>query len=102
MRTLGELIKRLEKEDPGRIVPFGFSRPHSYRGYYDELAFEPKENITIGEMLEAAQSALGKTFMGYKGGEYVMDEFTYVWLSEYGTTGETLGPILLELLLRKP
>ena len=85
MRTLGDLIKRLEEEDPNRMVQLGFARPHSYRGFYDELAFEPKENVTIGDMLEAARSALGKTFTGYKGGDYVMEEFTYVWLSYYGS-----------------
>jgi hypothetical protein len=39
---LTNLIAFLEKYDPAQVVPVGFHRPHSYRGYYDQLAFEPK------------------------------------------------------------
>jgi len=96
---LGELIEFLEKRDPKQVVKLGFSNPDSYRGYYDELMFEPTENITIGDMLKAAKSALGTTYHGYKGGEYEMDEWTRVWLSKYGTTGESLGLTLLKYMV---
>lgn len=99
--TLGELIKALEAEDPNLVLPTGFHRPHSYRGYYDELAFEPAEDITIAAMLAAARSALNATFTGYKGGDYVMGEYTSCWLSGYGTaSGESIGPTLLRLMIR--
>lgn len=93
--TLGNLIAYLEKEDPTKVVPLGFHRPHSYRGYYDQLAFEPMENVTVGQMLADASSALGRTYQGYKGGSYRMGEYTDVWLSEYGSCGEMIGPVLL-------
>jgi hypothetical protein len=70
--TLNELIRYLEKEDPKKVVAIGFNNPHSYRGYYEDLAFEPAKNITVGEMLDCAKGALGKTYEGYKGGEYKM------------------------------
>jgi hypothetical protein len=38
---LGELIEALEKLPEDRVLPVGFDKPHSYRGYYNELAFEP-------------------------------------------------------------
>jgi len=38
---LSDIIETLEKYDPATIVPLGFGEPHSYRGYYDQLAFEP-------------------------------------------------------------
>jgi hypothetical protein len=97
--TLDELIKALEAEDPGKVLPLGFSNPHSYRWDYSELAFEPTANVTVGEMLSAARSALGATFQGWKGGEYTMTGSTDCHLAEQGDLGEELGPILLSLLL---
>ena len=47
---LGELIEYLEKQDKDKVCPFGFYYPHSYRGYYEQLAFEPAYNITIGHI----------------------------------------------------
>jgi len=99
MFTLGELIKRLTEEDPTRVVPLGFGTPHSYRGYYDNVSFSPKENVTIGEMLRHAKSALGATFSGWKGGEYTMHEFSPVWISEEGcVSGQSIGDILLDYM----
>src|SRR5690348_7658276 len=94
--TLGELISELKKMDANKVVPIGFGSPHSYRGYYEDLAFEPAENVTIGSMLAHAESALGKTFQGYKGGDYVMEDSTTVWIASYGEGGgEVIGPALL-------
>lgn len=97
--TLGELIDTLELADPALVLPLGFGNPHSYRGYYDELAFEPKEHVTVSEMLADARSAIARVYTGWKGGEFQMDENTDVWLAEVGCTGETLGPILLRFML---
>jgi hypothetical protein len=97
---LGQLIARLKQEDPARVLPIGFAEPHSYRGYYCDLAFEPRRNITIGEMLDAARSALGATYQGYKGGDYTMGDHTDCWIAAYGTDSDNkIGPLLLELLL---
>lgn len=97
--TLGELIKFLENQDPNLIVPMGFHNPHSYRGYYHDLAFEPLKNISVGEMLACAKSAIGKTFIGWKGGEFVMDEDTNIWLAEEGRCGESIGEVLLNYVV---
>jgi hypothetical protein len=97
--TLSELIKELERHDPEKRVVLGFNSPHSYRGYYDELAFEPAESVTVGEMLDSAREALGATYDGYKGGEYEMSEHTDCWLAYYGSTGETIGHNFLRLIL---
>ncbi len=98
--SLGELIKILEAEDQGKVVPFGFGHPHSYRGYYDELAFEPARNVTVAAMLADCRRSLGATFTGYKGGDFVMKEYTKCWLAMWGNTSEdTLGPALLRCML---
>ena len=99
--TLGELIERLEKEDPTKVILNGFGEPMSYRGYYDELAFEPMRNVTIGSMLMYARSAVGRTFEGYKGGDFKMKTYTDVWLAVYGSCGEMLGNRLLEYMLNE-
>lgn len=98
--TLGELIEALENFHPARHSPLGFGNPHSYRGDYSELAFEPAPAATVADMLAVAKSALGRTFEGWKGGDYVMDEHTPVWFALEGHgNGETIGPVMLGLLL---
>lgn len=97
--TLDELIAELEKHDPDKVLPLGFHNPHSYRGDYMDLAFEPKANITVGFMLASARTARGTTFQGYKGGDYTMRGYTDCWLAEYGDVGETLGEHFVRLLL---
>lgn len=95
---LKEIIDFLETLDQEAIVPFGFGEPMSYRGYYDQLAFEPIENARIGDMLTHAKNALGKEFTGYKGGEYIMGECTDCWIAPYGSSGgDKIGPTLLKL-----
>jgi hypothetical protein len=90
--TLGEMISTLERKDPKANVFCDFCRIRpgklsSYRGYYDQLAlsFDPEgEVVTVAGLLMELKSAIGKKFTGYKGGEYLMDERTQVWVSNYG------------------
>jgi hypothetical protein len=70
--TLRDLIARLEAEDQDLLCPRGFRNPHSYRGHYRELSFDPWPNVTVAEMLAAARSADGATYQGWKGGDYTM------------------------------
>lgn len=98
--TLDELISALEAEDPGKVLPLGFSNPHSWRGDYSQLAFEPTADVTVGTMLADARSAHSCTMQGWKGGVYVMTGWTDCWLAAEGSgDGETVGPVLLTLLL---
>jgi len=98
--NLGALIQALKAHDPATVVPIGFARPCSYRGSYEDVAFEVERNTTVGAMLEAARSALGATFENYNGGEHTMNEHTYCWLVESsGNVGETISPVLLECIV---
>lgn len=90
--TLGKLIEWLEQQDKDLIVKDGFSVAHSDRGDYSELAFCPEQEARIGDMLECAKSAVGATFTGWKGGEYVMDENTPVYIGDYGVCGDEITP----------
>lgn len=96
---LRQLIDALRNADPDYVAPFGFAEPGSYRGYYNDLAFKPTRNVTVASMLAHAESALGATFEGYKGGEYTMDEWTTCWIAEYGCAGgDCIGRILIAYL----
>lgn len=93
---LKDLISYLSERDPNIKVTIGFDHPHSYRGYYSELAFEIHPSTTVGEMLECAKGALGSTYIGWKGGEYTMTEFCDCYLvAGEGCTGEGIGVTLL-------
>lgn len=84
--TLGELISALEKLQPGAEVT-GLNRPHSYRGYYEDLAFEPTDGkVSAASLLDDCRGVMGKILVGYKGGNFVMGELTPVWCSTYGTS----------------
>ena len=81
---LGKLISMLEKEPPENIVHSGFGKPRSYRGYYDQVAFEPVAETTVGQMLQHALSALEGEFQGYKGGTYTYHRATEAWVAPWG------------------
>jgi len=88
--TLGELITAI-KELPSDQVIDGFTRPHSYRGYYSDLAFEPSEEKMMAKnLLVMVEPCLGQIFQGYKGGDFTMHKSTPCWISYYGTCGERL------------
>ncbi len=99
---LGQLIKKLKNLDQHRVLAIGFTCAHSYRGYYDRLAFEPMESTSIGSMLTLAESAMGQTFCGYKGGEYLMTQFSEVHLARYGCCGPELNDLVLAYMLGEP
>lgn len=97
--TLGELITKLETcpsewplyFDFCAMVPDGLD---SFRGYYDQLAVGFREcggtELTVGEFLDEAKRAVGATFQGYKGGDYRMDKATFIWVSNYGHSSNTV------------
>ena len=94
--TLGKLIEFLETMDPNLIVKDGFGSPHSDRGSYAELAFEPAAEAQIGTMLQYARSAVNESFEGYKGGVYVMTLDTPVYIGEWGCCGDSITPTHFE------
>ena len=45
-----------------------------------------KKNPTVAEWIDVLKEAVGKTFIGYKGGDFVMGKGTPVYLAEYGNS----------------
>jgi hypothetical protein len=98
--NLGTIIERLQKEDPSKVVPFGWDHAYSWRGNYNALAVDPAVNVTIGTMLKVLQDAINTAFAGYHGGEYEMVDYTEVYLDQYGKSeGSRIGEYLLEFIL---
>ena len=87
--TLGEMILTLKAMPEDQTIEGISAERDSYRGYYDDLAFEPGVT-TVGELLKAAEKALGHTFEGYKGGEFIMEKNTPIWIANYGSLGRKL------------
>lgn len=93
---LGAFIAALEKAKPDAYIQFDWAGLHpgrmrSYRGYYDHLAIDPTSGIfhTVKEMLDHAKAVLGTTMEGYKGGDFLMDADTPLWVATWGDTGST-------------
>ena len=100
--TLGELIAALKGLPSDQVID-GFTRPHSYRGYYSDLAFEPsEEKMMVKNLLVMVEPCLGRTFQGYKGGDFTMHKSTPCWISHYGTCGERLMGIQEDKLITSP
>lgn len=82
--TLGELIEVLSQLASDRMV-VGLGEPISYRGYYSDLAFEPDATPRpVADVLAMARGCMGKTFEGYKGGDFDMGARTPLWSAHYG------------------
>lgn len=105
--SLGQLISKLENliseknKDYTKVrVVFDFEHFYptkfdSWRGSYDELALNfvnfssDKPTLSVIEFLNMCKDVIRKVFTGYKGGEYMMDETTPIWVANYGNSGNT-------------
>lgn len=108
--TVGELLIKLEaipndqKEERQVIFAFEYAFPTglaSWRGNYYELAFTfdfPKYDSekgsytqapTLSEVISWLKDCIGKQYTGYKGGEFIMEENTPLWVANYGNSGNT-------------
>lgn len=88
--TLGGLIATLDAVPPDMQVA-NLRNLDSYRGYYSDLYFElHKGTRSAIDLLNDCRGAMGKVFVGYKGGEYQMGERTPLWIATYGCCGDKL------------
>lgn len=89
--TLGGLIDILSTLPREKEIE-AMTEPHSYRGYYEDLAFElsPDNRRTVADTLEMLQRCMGKVFEGYKGGDFPMHANTPIWSAYYGCCGRKL------------
>jgi len=92
--TLGKMIATLEKMPQDTLID-GISNPHSYRGYYCDLAFSRTDKKTsVADALAMCRGAMGQFFVGYKGGDFAMGALTPLWIAHYGSCGDKIVDIL--------
>ena len=99
--NLDDLILELQKHPRSLVVPAGFGgQGHSDRGDYSNLAFEPRERVTVGEMLDCARGRMGTLIIGYKGGSFLVQGSTEVYIGEDSSQcGEPVTPLLLRYMI---
>lgn len=98
--TLGTAISKLGDVDGSTPVVFdiggGPHHAHSYRGYYSDLAFDTADTgVYVKDFLGYLRESNGETFMGYKGGDYTMEDNTPLWVASYGDCGRAMMDIVL-------
>ena len=98
---LGELIQTLKEQPQDKVVKIGFHNPHIYWASPDgDLAFEPKRNCLISEMLELAKAQVGRSMCpNHSALDWLIDENTSVYLAFEGEHGVETDPILLAFIL---
>lgn len=92
------MIKKLEtfprcqslRYDFLNYYPTGIA--YSYRGYYEDLALgysDKYTDIAVWVLRTKLIDSIGKLYIGYKGGEYKMDENTKLWVANCGEATQT-------------
>lgn len=88
--TLGQLLAELSDYGENILVYLdesnhSITNPHSYRGYYSDMAFESTpEKVTVKDLRKKCEAVLDTNMEGYKGGDFFMDKDTPLWVSEWG------------------
>ena len=98
--TLKELKDFFENQPSGKLFQFGISRPFSWRGSYDEVAFSIEEyESTREDILNNINDAYIGTYTGYKGGDYnYSDDTTVNFEEDYSRWSD--GSYTMNLLLK--
>lgn len=110
--TLGELIDALkeiptkwgsDKQDVTVEFDFEYAVPtglDSWRGSYSELAInfdflgyekfdEKTTDMKLKDFIKMLEGAVGKTYTGWKGGDFTMSRETPIWVANNGNIGNT-------------
>ena len=77
---LGQFREYIESLPNGTLFNYGLSSPFSWRGSYDEVAFEVVKTGLYNreEVLTEINKAYDNTFQGWKGGNFTYDDHTRV------------------------
>ena len=87
LAQLTEIFKEIP-ESAYSAPLYGWGELISWRGSYSELSLTYGESSSIGSAFSELMFANGKTFTGYKGGDFVMHGGTCIWGDNYGDVNE--------------
>jgi hypothetical protein len=99
--TVKGLLDELKQLPTDTTFKYGFSGSgYSYRGDYSQVAFIKDTDVNVSTMIDSLESVVGKTFTGYKGGEFTMDEYTDVYIvDDYDMCGTLADDYVFNLWL---
>jgi len=89
IKTLLERLNDLKRSKGGEFEIETITDPASYRGVYSSLAFcyYSPSKTTVDDTIKLVESCIGKTFEGYKGGDYVCGLSTLLHIASWGCCG---------------
>lgn len=79
--TIGEVKAYLKTLPQDRHVRLGWDECYCDRGHYEKLGLNLETHSQVSQMLEILEQATGKTFTGYKGGDFLMTDDSYCTLN---------------------
>ena len=98
---LKNLKKHISSFPKGTQFKYGLSKPFSWRGSYDEVAFSIVEApMTREEILTNIELAYTETVHGYKGGEYRYHDWTTVNFEEEGSRNYSDGDYTSKMIAK--
>lgn len=98
---LKEFKQHIESFPKGTKFSYGISKPFSWRGSYDEVAFSIIENkMSREDILKNIELAYTETFYGYKGGTYKYEDYTTVNFEEEGSRNYSDGKYVAEMIAK--
>ena len=99
--NLQEFKNYIEHSESEKVFKYGISEPFSWRGSYDEVAFEILQSpMSREDILKNIEIAYNETFYGYKGGKFRYSDFTPVNFEEdhsRWTDGEYCSRLISEI-----
>lgn len=98
LKDLKESVSNLPEKTE---FDYGLTKPFSWRGSYDEVAFSILESpMTREEILANIELAYTETFHGYKGGKYQYNDYTNVNFEEEGSCNYSDGDYTEQMISR--
>jgi len=98
---LEDFKKHISSFKNGTKFNFGITKPFSWRGSYDEVAFSIIESPMSKECILAnIELAYTETFYGYKGGEYKYQDYTTVNFEEEGSRNYSDGRYVAQMIAK--
>lgn len=99
--NLSDFKQHISSFPKGTQFNFGVTKPFSWRGSYDEVAFSIIESpMTKEDILTNIELAYTETFYGYKGGEYTYSDYTTVNFEEEGSRNYSDGRYVAEMIAK--
>jgi hypothetical protein len=87
--SIDEILKSLNMVKGSTAIRQVGTEFCSNRGYYEHLSMAPaNDEMPVKEFMAVLKAQIGKTYYGYKGGEFTMAGHTQLFIANYGSCGK--------------